>query len=166
MSIFNPIKPWGGVIFLRGKFKFKLFLNDLWHESETSAWVLYCKFAGDLQNTFLEEHLWGLVLCFISFVLVQVINSTFYWLVFIIYRPEFVHWSKTFLKAFFILYIFRIIFRMLAVIKAPIIFWFQSLVKQMFVEIAKAIPHRCPSEKIIWSTPAINKKRNNFINNR
>ena len=25
----------------------------------TFAWVLYCKFAGDLQNTFLEKHLWG-----------------------------------------------------------------------------------------------------------
>ena len=25
----------------------------------TSAWVLYCKFATDLQNTFLEEHFWG-----------------------------------------------------------------------------------------------------------
>ena len=24
-----------------------------------SAWVLYCKFAGDLENTFLEENLWG-----------------------------------------------------------------------------------------------------------
>ena len=23
----------------------------------TSAWVFYCKFAEDLQNTFLEEHL-------------------------------------------------------------------------------------------------------------
>ena len=23
----------------------------------TSAWVLYCKFAADLQKTFLEEHL-------------------------------------------------------------------------------------------------------------
>ena len=46
--------------------------------SSTSEWVLYCNFAGDLQNTFLVEHLWGLVLCFISFVLVQVINSLFY----------------------------------------------------------------------------------------
>ena len=74
----------------------------------TSAWVLYGKFAGDFQNTFLEQHLWGLVLGFISFVLVQVINNTFYWLAFIIHRPEFVDWSKTFLKVFFILwYIFR-----------------------------------------------------------
>ena len=36
----------------------------------TSAWVLYCKFAGDLQNTFLEEHLWGTgsvfyIICFV-----------------------------------------------------------------------------------------------------
>ena len=50
----------------------------------------------------------GLVLCFISFVLVLVINNTFYWLAFIIYRPEFVDWSKTFLKVFFIFwYIFQ-----------------------------------------------------------
>ena len=25
----------------------------------TSAWVLYCKFAADLRNTLLDEHLWG-----------------------------------------------------------------------------------------------------------
>ena len=50
----------------------------------------------------------GLVLGFILFVLVQVINKTYYWLVFIIYRPEFVDWLKTFLKVFFIWwYIFR-----------------------------------------------------------
>ena len=24
-----------------------------------SAWVLYCRFAADLQNTFLEKYLWG-----------------------------------------------------------------------------------------------------------
>ena len=75
---------------------------------DTSAWVLYCKFAWDLQNTVLEEHLSRLVLGFTSFVLVQVINNTFYWPAFIIYRPEFVDWSKAFLKVFFILwYIFR-----------------------------------------------------------
>ena len=74
----------------------------------TSTWVLCCKFADDLQNPFLEEHLWGQVLCFIWLVLVVVINNTFYWLAFIIYRLEFVDWSKTFLKVFFILwYIFR-----------------------------------------------------------
>ena len=27
--------------------------------SGNSAWVLYCKFVADLQNTFLEEHLQG-----------------------------------------------------------------------------------------------------------
>ena len=81
--------------------------TEMWFQKKlrgTSAWVLYCKFAGDLQNTFLEEHLWGLVLGFISFVLVQVINNTFYWLAFIICRPEFVDWSKAFLKVFFILW--------------------------------------------------------------
>ena len=35
-SFFNPIKPGGmEVIFARGKFKFKLFLNGLWYEPET-----------------------------------------------------------------------------------------------------------------------------------
>ena len=63
----------------------------------TSAWVFYCKFAADWQNIFLEEHLWGQLLFFISFVLAQVISNTFYWLVaFIIYRPEFLDWSKPF----------------------------------------------------------------------
>ena len=38
---------------------------------------------------------------------------------------------------------------MLAVIEAPIIFLFQSLVKQMFVVIAEPVPHRCYSKKII-----------------
>ena len=28
---------------------------------DASAWVLYCKFTGNLQNTFLEEHLSGTV---------------------------------------------------------------------------------------------------------
>ena len=54
---------------------------------------------------------------------------------------------------------------MLAVTEAPITFLFQSLVKQMFVAIAEAVPHRCSSRKIIWSIPVINVKRNNFKNN-
>ena len=54
---------------------------------------------------------------------------------------------------------------MLAVIEAPIIFLFQSLVKQMFVVIAEAVPHRCSSKKTIWSISIINVKKNNFINN-
>ena len=81
--------------------------TEMWFQKElrvacsTSAWVLYCKFAGDLQNTFLEEHLWGTGSEFY-------IIYPFYWLVFIIYRPEFVDWSKTFLKVFFIFwYIFQ-----------------------------------------------------------
>ena len=80
---------------------------EMWFQKrlrDTSAWVLYCIFARDLQNTFLEEHLWGLVLCFISFALVHVINNTFYWLAFIINRPEFVDWPETFLKVFSILW--------------------------------------------------------------
>ena len=55
---------------------------------------------------------------------------------------------------------------MVAVTEAPIIFLFQSLVKQMFVVIAEAVSHRCSSRKIIWSTAVITVKRNNFINNR
>ena len=54
---------------------------------------------------------------------------------------------------------------MLAVTEAPIIFLFQSLVKQMLVVNAEAGPHRCSSRKIIWSILVINVKRNNFINN-
>ena len=67
---------------------------EMWFQKKlhnTSVWVLYCKFTGDLQNTFLQE---------------QVINNKFCWLVFIIYRAEFLDWSKTFLKVFFISYIF------------------------------------------------------------
>ena len=85
--------------------------TEMWFQKrlhDTYAWVLNCKFAWGLQNTFLEEHLSRLVLGFTSFALVQVINNTFYWLVFIIYRPEFVDLSKNFLKVLFILwYIFR-----------------------------------------------------------
>ena len=50
----------------------------------------------------------GLALCFISCVLVQVKNSTFYWLAFTIYRPEYADWTEIFLKVFLILwYIFK-----------------------------------------------------------
>ena len=38
---------------------------------------------------------------------------------------------------------------MLAVIEAPIIVLFQSLVKEMFVVITEAVPHKCSSRKII-----------------
>ena len=63
---------------------------------------------GIYRTPFKKNTSGGLFLCFISFALVQIINNTFYWLAFIIYRPEFVDWSKTFLKVFFILwYIFR-----------------------------------------------------------
>ena len=41
------------------------------------------------------------------------------------------------------------IFEMLAVIEAPFLFLFQSLVKQMFVVIAEAVPHRRYSRKTI-----------------
>ena len=130
----------------------------------TSAWVLYCKFAGDLQNSSIVEHLWGLVLCFISFVLVQVKTSTFYRLVFII-RIDQTDQKPFWRFSLFYDIFFEIIFQMLAVIEALTIFLFQSLVKQIFVVIAEAVPHRCSSRKIIWSIPVINVKRNNFINN-
>ena len=38
---------------------------------------------------------------------------------------------------------------MLPVIEAPIIFLYQSLVKQIFVVIAEVVLHRCSSRKII-----------------
>ena len=44
---------------------------------------------------------------------------------------------------------FEIIFQMLAVIETPIIFLFESFVKQMFVVIAEAVPRRCSSRKVI-----------------
>ena len=63
---------------------------------------------GICRTPFQKNTSGGLVLCFTSFVLLQVISNTFYWLAFIIYRPEFVDWSETFLKVLFILwYIFR-----------------------------------------------------------
>ena len=53
---------------------------------------------------------------------------------------------------------------MLAVMEAPIIFLFQTLVKQLFVEIKEAVPQRSSSRKIIWFIAVINVKRNDFIN--
>ena len=130
----------------------------------TSAWVLYCKFAGDLQNSSIVEHLWGLVLCFISFVLVQVKTSTFYRLAFII-RIDQTDQKPFWRFSLFYDIFFEIIFQMLAVIETPIISLFESFVKQMFVVIAEAVPRRCSSRKIIWSISVINVKRNNFVNN-
>ena len=129
----------------------------------TSAWVLYCKFAADLQNTFLKEYVWGTASVF--YITCFGPSNTFYWLASIIYRPELVHWSKTFWRfSLFYDIFFEIISQLLAVTEAPIIFLFQSLVQQMFVVIAEAVPHRCSSKKIIWSILVINVNRNNFIN--
>ena len=84
------------------KCDFKLSCAALLHRCST------VNLLGIYRTPFLKNTSGGLVLCFISFVLVQVINSTFYWLAFITYRPEFVDWLKNFLKVFFILwYIFR-----------------------------------------------------------
>ena len=69
---------------------------EIWFQKKlhrTSAWMLHFKFPSDLQNYSGE-----LLLYFISFVLVQVINNLFYWLTFIIYLPKFVDWSKLFWK--------------------------------------------------------------------
>ena len=96
----------------------------------------------------------GLVLCFISFVFVQVINNTFYWLAFYNLQTKI---CRPFLRfSLFYEIFFEIIFQMLAVTKAPII----SLVKQMFVVIAEAVPYRCSWKTIIWSILVINVKRN------
>ena len=54
---------------------------------------------------------------------------------------------------------------MLAVIEAPIVFLFQSLVKKMFVIIAEAVPHGSSSRKIVCSIPVINMKKNIFTDN-
>ena len=83
------------------KCDFKLSCAALLHRCST------VNLLGIYRTPFLKNTSGGLVLCFISFVLVQVINSTFYWLAFIICRPEFVDWSKTFLKIFFVLSVFR-----------------------------------------------------------
>ena len=127
--------------------------------------MFYCKFAADLQNIFWKGHLWGQLLSFMSFVLVQVINNTFYWLAFIIYRREFLDWSKPFWRFSLFYGVFlEIISQLLAAIEAPITFLFQSLVKQVLVLIAEAVPYRCSSQTTIWSIPVINAKMNNFIN--
>ena len=42
---------------------------------------------------------------------------------------------------------FEIIFQILAVIEAPMIFSFQSLVKQIFFVITEAVPHRYSTKK-------------------
>ena len=39
--------------------------------------------------------------------------------------------------------------KIMAVIEAPIIFLFQSLVKEMSAAIAEAVPHTCSSRKIV-----------------
>ena len=54
---------------------------------------------------------------------------------------------------------------MLAVIEAPILFLFQSLVKQMFFVIAEVVLKGVIQEDHLIYTP-INMKRSNFINNR
>ena len=54
---------------------------------------------------------------------------------------------------------------MLAVIEARIMYLCQSVLKQMFLGNAEAVPHKCSSREIISSIPVTNVKGNNFINN-
>ena len=126
--------------------------------------MCYCKFAADLQSIF-WEHLWGQLLSFTVFILVQIINSTFYWLALITYRTEILNWLKPFWRVSLFYDVFlEIIPQLFAVIEAPIMFLFLSLAKQMLVVIAEAVPYRCYSKTLIWSISVINVKRNNFIN--
>ena len=121
----------------------------------TSAWVLYCKFSVNLQNTFLEKHLWGTASVFISFVLAKVINNTIYWLAFIVYRPEFVDWSKTLWK----FSLFDDIFGLRCNWITCYIFI------SIFSQTNARVLHRCSLKKTIRSIPVVNGKRINFINN-
>ena len=90
----------------------------------------------------------GSGLGFISFVLVEVINNTFCWLAFIIYRPEFADWSKTFLKVFFILWcIFWNNFPNACCNWSTYYILFQSLVKQMFFVTEETFPSDILQEK-------------------
>ena len=132
----------------------------------TSAWVLYCKFRGDFQNTFLEEHFWETgsgfsIICFGSSNKKHVLLTSFYNLQTRICRLI----KNLFECCLYFMIFFEIIFQMLAVIEVPTIFLFQSLVKQMLFVTAEAVPYRCSSRKIIWSIPVIYVKRNNLINN-
>ena len=74
----------------------------------TSSWVLYCKFAADLQSTFLEEDLWGTacvfyVICFSASNKQHILQSSFYNL-----QTKTCRLIKIFLTLFLILwYIFR-----------------------------------------------------------
>ena len=107
----------------------------------------------------------GVVLCFISFVLVLVINNTFYWLAFVIYRPEFVDWSKTFLKVFFILCIFRSNFRN-ACCNWSTYYIYISIFSQANVRCnCRSSPSQVFFKKDHLICTAIYVKRKNFINN-
>ena len=132
----------------------------------TTTWVHYCKFAANLQNTFLEEHLWGTVsvfyiICFSTSNKQHILLTSFYNL-----QARICRLSKNRFEGFlyFMIY-FSNFSQVLAVIEAPILFLFRSLVKQMFVVIVEAVPYRCSSRKIVWSIHVVSVKRNKFINN-
>ena len=118
--------------------------------SSTSEWVLYCNFAGDLQNIFLAEHLWGTgsvfyIICFGASNKQHILLTSFYNL-----QTRICRLIKNLFEGclYFMIY-FSNFPQMLAVIEAPIIFLFQILVKQMFAVIAETVPHRCSSRKIV-----------------
>ena len=124
----------------------------MWFQKQlgsTSAWVFYCKFAGDLQNTFLEKHLWvtGSVFCIICFGAsnkYHILQTSFYNLQTRICRLIKDLFMQTDQKP--------------RCNWSAYIFLFQFLVKQIFVGITEAVPRR-------WSITVINVKKNSFMNN-
>ena len=57
LTSINPIKPRGrGAIFARGKFKFKLFLNELQYEPET-PWLFLTLTRDQKKNNFFEKNI-------------------------------------------------------------------------------------------------------------
>ena len=130
----------------------------------TFAWVLYCKFAADLQNKFLEGHIWGTasvfyIICFGASNKWHILPTNFYNL-----QTRICRLIKSFLKVFFILwYIFRNNFS-IACCDWSTYHTFISIFSQTNVVIAEASsPPQVLFKKIIWSIPAINVKKNIYF---
>ena len=92
--------------------------------------MLYWKYAGDLQNTFLEEHVWGTgsvfyIICFDASNKQHILLTSFYNL-----QTRICRLIKNLFEGclYFMIY-FSNFPQIMAVIEAPIIFLFQSLVK-------------------------------------
>ena len=97
----------------------------------TSAWVFYCKLLRICRTPFKKNTSGGLLMCFLPFVLMQSINMTFCWIAFIIYRSEFVDWSKTFGRfSLFYGIVLEIISQLLGVIEASTYYIFISIFNQ------------------------------------